>query len=242
MHSFAEYLRKHVSRSFCSGYSKYDALLTLVSFIALIVSCISFYVTSLEQPKPIVYISNVMLFGHDKDGTEIFVLPITIANRGARDAVITKLNLVVTKQDATAYATFSSTHVGDNHRSPNGLFSPISVAGHSSVAKTLIFTRNNHIEDTFVDTKGDYSYCLSIETALDSNQAEANTWDIEQSLLLFRASSLSFIANIAYLDKAQLDAGQLIVMPIDVGTIARIVDAETTLPAQFCKHRISPLP
>ena len=68
----------------------------LISLVALIFSGISLYETILKQPRPVLHVAGVMHYARDPvGGADVFAVPMTITNQGARDAVITTLNLRV---------------------------------------------------------------------------------------------------------------------------------------------------
>src|SRR5262245_56331824 len=69
----------------------------LTSFLALGLSFWSLYEAALKQPQPSLHLGTVMYYMRDADGPEAFAVPFTITNQGARDAIVTALDLQVSQ-------------------------------------------------------------------------------------------------------------------------------------------------
>lgn len=67
----------------------------LISLVALILSAISLYETSFKQARLILHVGAVMYYARDAESTDVLAVPVTITNSGARDAVVTALDLRV---------------------------------------------------------------------------------------------------------------------------------------------------
>lgn len=132
----------------------------IVSVIALAFSGYSLWETSLKQAELSVYVTGVVTYGRDGSdddfirpsrGFEVFAVPVTIANGGARDAAVLSLQLEVKNLETnltgrfdstyTADATYFATH--DNQRTgarrPKTPFSALVIAGRSAWTGTVLF-------------------------------------------------------------------------------------------------------
>ena len=70
----------------------------IVSALALIFSAVSLYQTVIKQAQLHVYLPDTINYTRDPDGSfEVFVLPITVSNSGARDGLVSAMKLEVRK-------------------------------------------------------------------------------------------------------------------------------------------------
>ncbi|MEO1266015.1 MAG: hypothetical protein AAFV26_09950, partial [Pseudomonadota bacterium] len=132
----------------------------LVSVFALIFSGVSLYHSVLKQPELKIFVPQVVHYTRDPSADlEVFAVPITIANHGARDGAVLNLTLEVTSSEAGATKTFESAYVVDqdffvraanyNMRTksfdrvdrPKAPFAPLSIAGRGNYSGTLLFYR-----------------------------------------------------------------------------------------------------
>jgi hypothetical protein len=132
----------------------------VVSLIALIFSAYSLWETSLKQAELNVYVTGVVTYGRDSSdddfirparGFEVFAVPVTVANAGARDAAVLSFQLEVKNPQTglsgrfeatyTADATYFASH--DNQRTgarrPKTPFCALVVAGRSAWTGTILF-------------------------------------------------------------------------------------------------------
>jgi hypothetical protein len=134
----------------------------IISAVALVFSGYSLWETSLKQANLRVYATGVV--NYERDGTadeyimpaggfEVFAVPITIANGGARDAAVLGLQLDVKNAKTGLSARFEATYtadaayfaISDNPRArartprPKTPFSALVVAGRSAWTGTVLF-------------------------------------------------------------------------------------------------------
>ena len=130
------------------------------SAIALMFSAYSLWETSLKQADLSVYASGVVTYERDQTadeyimpsgGFEVFAVPITIANSGARDAPVLGLQLDVRNPKTGLSARFEATYTADaayfanpgRQRSgtvrPKAPFSARVIAGRSAWTGTVLF-------------------------------------------------------------------------------------------------------
>jgi hypothetical protein len=114
----------------------------LVSLVALILSAFSLYETTLKQARPSLHVGTVMHYAHDPSGgVEVFAVPVTIANHGARDAIVTSLDLSVRRAQtgASTLTWFVSAYVGGNPANDKRPFTPLSIPGRGSYTGIVLF-------------------------------------------------------------------------------------------------------
>lgn len=146
----------------------------MVSAFALVFSGVSLYQTVIKQAQLHVFVPDSIAYTRDPDGGfEVFVVPVTVANSGARDGILSSMTLEVTNRETgvgtvleAAYFTlpeyFSTTEdVTENKRRPKIPFAPLSVAGRSSETATILFYAREYQEAQVVPGKGQYDIRLS---------------------------------------------------------------------------------
>lgn len=128
---------------------------TVVSAIALLFSAYSLWETSLKQADLSVYVTGVITYERDvtaaeyitpAGGFEVFAVPVTISNGGARDAAVLSLQLDAINPKTGLGARFEATYTadgsyfaktGDNR--PKTPFSALVIAGRSAWTGTVLF-------------------------------------------------------------------------------------------------------
>jgi hypothetical protein len=179
---------------------------TAIALIALAVSGISLYETVLKQARPAIYISDTMLFGRiglAGSYSDAVVLPVTIANHGSRDTVVTKLRLSVKRVGTAEVRTMSSQYSGETPRAQR-LFTPIPITGHNSSAGGVVFTPADDRGRIF--EKGTYEFCLSIQTET-GDYPGLSRW-----LPAFEPASLRFQSVLPDLAEGQLIEGGVLTL------------------------------
>jgi hypothetical protein len=177
-----------------------------LSLIALAFSGISLYETVLKQARPAIYVSDIMLFGRKEMAGEYIdaiVLPVTIANHGSRDTVVTKLRLAVQMKGTANVRTMSSQYSGETPTAQR-LFTPVPIAGHNSSAGGVVFMPSDDLGHFF--KKGVFEFCLSIETAT-GDYPTISSW-----LPASRPSSLGFETRFPDLAEGQLIQGGVLTL------------------------------
>ena len=127
-------------------------LTTLVSAFALAFSAASFYETVLKQARIKVYVTDTISYTRDPyGGYEVFAVPVTIANTGARDGAIVTLTLTVKNLEKGTTETLASEYTADAQyfggrddvaarvKRPKQPFAPLAILGRSAWAGTILF-------------------------------------------------------------------------------------------------------
>jgi hypothetical protein len=132
----------------------------IASAIAVVFSAFSLWETSLKQAQLSVYATGVINYERDQTadeyimpvgGFEVFAVPITIANGGARDAPVLSLQLDVSNPKTGLSARFEATYIADadyfatpgkqrsGNARPKAPFSARVIAGRSAWTGTVLF-------------------------------------------------------------------------------------------------------
>src|SRR5215468_10838371 len=131
------------------------AAATVISAVALLFSGFSLWETSLKQAELNVYVTGVV--GYERDlsaddyilpagGFEVFAVPITIANSGARDGAVLALELNATNPRTGMTGRFEATYTAEaayfantGAKRPKMPFSALVIAGRSAWTGTVLF-------------------------------------------------------------------------------------------------------
>lgn len=154
----------------------------LVSLVALVFSAYSLWETSLKQPDLRLYVSPVVHYTRDGDEAEIFAVPVTISNAGAREGAVQSISLRVRARNAGTEREFYSAYTVDgsffvppgrydmNTRSfervdrPKTPFAPIAVPGRGTYTGTILFYNKGSAWPKLVTDKG--TFALTLEPAI----------------------------------------------------------------------------
>ena len=149
-----------------------NRLATLVSAFAFAFSGVSFYETVMKQPRLSIYVPPVLQYGHDDGGTlEVFAIPITISNDGARSGTVLSMELEVEnladKADPKS-KSFYSAYLGEhqkNSETANRAFVPLSIAGRASASDTIRFYPQGNPLPHIAQDAGNFRFTLKLATA-----------------------------------------------------------------------------
>ena len=151
--------------------SRGNRLATVISAFAFAFSGVSFYETVIKQPNLSVYVPPVLGYGHDGD-SEIFAIPITISNDGARSGTVLAMELIVenpnAKPDEAKSRSYYSAFLGEhpkNADTPNKSFAPMSITGRSSVSDTIRFYPQGNPLPHLIQDAGEFKFTLKLTTA-----------------------------------------------------------------------------
>jgi hypothetical protein len=158
-------------------------LAPMFSGLALIGSVVSMWETTIKQAEVGVHVSDNIYFTRDPWGSyEVLVIPVTLANRGARYGTVLTLSLDVKNLTTNQSKRFKSTYTADanwfggrddvsaNIRRPKVPFAPVSVAGRGAFTGTLLFYPADDPEKKVVDSNS------KIELTLTAGVLSGNGW------------------------------------------------------------------
>lgn len=154
---------------------------TLLSAVALIFSTLSYYESSMKTADLEVFVPPMIHYGRDGDN-DVFNIPITISNDGARTGTVLGMELVVENPKPTAEEkrkTFHSIFIGEYPRDDTTVsrsFAPLSIPGHGSFTETVRFYPSGNGLPFVVDDPGEYHFTLKLLTAKPANPDFIDTW------------------------------------------------------------------
>lgn len=135
-------------------------------------SCVSVYVSTLQGAQLEVYVPPTIHYGRDAGGdTELFAIPITVANSGARSATVLSMELEVQNLKTNATKRYYSAFLGEHPReatAPNRQFAPVSIPGRAVFTETVRFYPAGDALPKLVDDKGEYAFRLQLNMAAPS--------------------------------------------------------------------------
>ncbi len=154
--------------------SEGGALTAVASAVALLFSSYSVYETSVRRPDLRLFVPPTIHYSdpYQNDNFEIFVVPVTVANVGARSGAVLALDLEVknprTGQSKMFYAAEFGRWTMANAQSGNfEHFAPLAIPGKASVTASVIFySRLDEAVMQIADgKKGEYQLTLSAAVA-----------------------------------------------------------------------------
>jgi hypothetical protein len=150
-------------------------LATTFSGLALLGSALSLWESTLKQAEIKLYVSDNIFFTRDPWGSyEVLVVPVTIANRGARDGAVLSLALDVKNSGTSQSKRFKSSYMAEaqyfggrddvstNQRRPKLPFAPLSVAGRGAFTGTILFYPEDAPEKKIVDPLSKIEMTLTV--------------------------------------------------------------------------------
>ena len=156
----------------------------LGSMLAVVFSAYSLYATSLKQPELKIFVPPVIQYASPYQNTnfEVFAVPVTISNDGARTGTVLSLELIARDADGKQAKRFYSGHFGtwtmERARSFQFKpFAPISMAGHSSQSDTVLFyPRHDEKVMQLVSAAGTYRFTLKVNLAEVTDLGWLDRW------------------------------------------------------------------
>ena len=144
-------------------------LATVFSAMALGFSGFSFYMSALQGADLDVYLPPTIHYARDGGGdVELFAIPVTIANDGARTGTVLSIELEVEKIKDKQTKRYYSAFLGEHPRDSNALnrqFAPLSIAGRAVFAETVRFYPAGNPLPAVVDEEGEYRFRIKLNTA-----------------------------------------------------------------------------
>jgi hypothetical protein len=152
-------------------------LSSVFSAVAVLASCVSVYVSTLQAAQLEVYLPPVFFYAMDGEG-ENFTIPVSLANGGARGGTVVSMELEVHNPRTKATHRFYSAYMGEHPQmqtTPNvRQFRPMTVLGQTVYSDTVRFypvksppaeARNDPSYRLVQGEGGDYDFRLKINLA-----------------------------------------------------------------------------
>lgn len=119
-----------------------SALSTLLSLVALLFSAYSLYESSLRAPQISTFVApRIDYVDPDRPEAvrEVFILPMTIANDGARSATVMSIKLEVTNPRTKQVKTFYAARTGAWGDTTLRPYAPVALAGKATYSQAMQF-------------------------------------------------------------------------------------------------------
>lgn len=145
-------------------------LATVVSALALIFSAYTYYESVLRASKLAVYVPPGMQYtdpDRPDDPFEVFIIPVTLANDGARTGTVLSMDLEVTNKRSGDKKLFYAAQLGTWGEQPPRPFAPVPLSGRASFSEAVqFFPRVGEKVPRILDLEaGTYAFKLSLQTA-----------------------------------------------------------------------------
>lgn len=139
---------------------------TVASGLALCASGLSLWETVLRQAALEVYVGDNVNYTRDPWGSyEVLVVPVTIANTGARDGAVVSMRLNVKNAQTGETQRFDAAYIADasycsgrdsvtdRTRRPKSPFAPLSISGRGRFSGTILFYASEAREQKLIEPK-----------------------------------------------------------------------------------------
>ena len=154
-----------------------NTIAILASALALAFSGISLYQTVIKQAHLNLFVPDTISYTRDPEGSfEVFAVPLTVSNSGARDGIVSSVKLEVRNSASGVRQTLEASYFAgpeyfstkedpaNNLRRPKIPFAPLSVAGRGSFTGTVLFYARQYEKESVVSGQGRYELQLTAET------------------------------------------------------------------------------
>lgn len=163
------FINEAVDQAREASTSRAGLLATVISAFALLFSGFSFYETVLRSADFAVYVPPRIAYT-DPDSPdhpfEVFIIPLTLANDGARSGTVLSINLAVTNPRTGQTKLFYAASLGPWGISPGKPFMPVALSGKTSYSQPMQFIprQDQKISRILDMDAGDYQFELRLET------------------------------------------------------------------------------
>lgn len=140
-----------------------EALAIMISIISFVISTVNVYVTNLKAPDLSMMVAPyIRQIVDDQSLNEAFFIPVTIVNQGAKTGSLTSFELEITYLPTGEQETYFGQYFAqaDNSELLGSFFSPLNLAGNSSLGRTVCFYPIGKGNGNFFAQPGTYEFTL----------------------------------------------------------------------------------
>jgi hypothetical protein len=147
-----------------------NVLPTLMSAVALLFSAYSLYESVLRAPQLAMFVAPRIDYT-DPDRPEavreVFIMPVTVANDGARPATVLAINLEVVNPKTKQSKLFYAARLGSWGETPIRPFAPVVLAGRATYSQALQFEPRvgEAVARILEGEPGSYTFRLTLDIA-----------------------------------------------------------------------------
>lgn len=153
------------------GYGGLQA--TILSAVALVLSAFSLYESSFKTAELEIFVPPVIHYARDNDGNvELFAIPITVTNSGARTGTVLSMQLTVEDLKSHKTKRYYGAFLGEHQVDPTATsrsFAPLSIAGRETFTDTVRFYPVGNPLPKLVEDAGDFRFTVTLLTAQPAN-------------------------------------------------------------------------
>jgi len=165
-----EHVRDDTLEQARSGAERGGRFATIISALALAFSGFSYYEAVLRAPELGVYVPpRIAYTDPDRPDSpfEVFVIPVTLANDGARTGTVLSLDLAVKNTKSGTTKKFYSAQTGPWGSQPVTAYAPVSLPGRTSASQAVqFFPADGETLPRITDQEGGtYEFTISLNTA-----------------------------------------------------------------------------
>jgi hypothetical protein len=179
------------------------------SLVALATALYSVWTTALKRADLKAFVPPTIRYAspYQNSNFEVFEIPVTVLNQGARTGTVLAMSLTVQAPGSQTPKRFYAHGTGswtlDHARGgPCPAFSPIALAGRASQSSTVLFyARGDETVMQVVEATGDYKLTLAFETALARDNGWLARW------FQHRMKPMTFIMRLPHLDHRAFTSG-----------------------------------
>lgn len=165
-----QFINEAVEQARGASTSHAGLFATVISAFALLFSGFSFYETVLRSADFAIYVPPRIAYTDPNSPDhpfEVFIVPLTLANDGARTGTVLSIDLEVTNPRTGKTKHFYAAHLGNWGYNPKKPFMPVALSGKTSFSQSMQFVpRNDEKIPRILDLEaGDYHFKLLLNTA-----------------------------------------------------------------------------
>ena len=183
--------------------SRGNRMATLISAFAFAFSGVSFS-GGAEAAEAGGLVPPVMHYARDSGGDiELFAIPVTVLNDGARTGTVLAMELDVTDMKSGKSKRYYSAYLGDRPlgSTTNRSFAPLSIPGRATFSDTVRFYPIGNPLPKLVNDAGDFRFTLTLQTA-DPSHPDVLDW-----LFHAKPKPIEFERTLPWISAARIPAG-----------------------------------
>src|SRR4029079_18345296 len=191
---------------------------TILSAVALVLSAFSLYEASFKTADIEIYVPPVIQYARDGGGdTEVFVVPITVTNSGARTGTVLSMELEVQNLTSKTTKRFYSAFLGEHQvaaDAPSRSFAPLSIPGKGTFSDTVRFYPVGNPLPKLAEEAGDYRFSLSLVIAAPARP------DLVDRVLGAKPAPVVFERTLPWVSEQQLGSRRITISMPEKGWTA----------------------
>ena len=162
-----------------------ERLSIIISVLAFCISSVSFYLTVLRPAEPQIIAGSSVYIFHDVEGRASVALSLSMANNGARPAVVERLGLLIRRPgEKNGYLLTPSAFEKINENGEpqdESMVGAVVIPGRSETRKQLLFKASQQDDNFSITSRGDYRMTVLAWLAGKASPLVMDTLDFQLS-------------------------------------------------------------